>query len=65
MVRAVAPIAGIYPLPLQGWAESLRGEVEQLDLACEQLELWSDDELLRTVARRIDEVLAAAERSAA
>jgi acyl-CoA synthetase (AMP-forming)/AMP-acid ligase II/thioesterase domain-containing protein/acyl carrier protein len=65
MVRALAPIAGVYPLPLLGWADALRGDVELLDLPCEQLELWTDDRVLQQVAARIGEVLASARRSAA
>jgi len=53
LVRAGAPIAGVYPLPLLGWAGTLRGEVEVMELACEQLELWSDEALMRQVACRI------------
>jgi acyl-CoA synthetase (AMP-forming)/AMP-acid ligase II/thioesterase domain-containing protein len=55
MVRASAPIASVYPLPLMGWSEALRGPVEVLDVPCEQLEFWADDEVLRAVARRIEE----------
>ncbi|MEW6269138.1 MAG: AMP-binding protein [Thermodesulfobacteriota bacterium] len=57
MVRAVAPIAGVYPLPLMGWADALRGSVELVDVPCEQLEFWADDEVLRGVALRIEERL--------
>jgi thioesterase domain-containing protein len=58
MVRAVAPIAGVYPLPLMGWSHALRGDVELLDFDCEQLEFWDVDDILIDVAHQIDERLA-------
>jgi len=53
LVHATAPIAGVYPLPRLGWGELLRGEVEMLELPCEQLEFWSNDDVLREVADEI------------
>jgi len=60
MVRAVAPIAGVYPLPCMGWGDVLEGDVELLDLPCEQIEFWADDQVLRQVAQRIGATLASA-----
>jgi hypothetical protein len=60
-VHATAPIAGVYPLPRLGWGELLRGDVELLELPCEQLEFWSNDDVLRSVAHEIAARLAPAE----
>ena len=65
MVRAMAPIAGVYPLPYMGWADVLKGDVELFDVPCDQSEFWADDRLLRQVAARIGELLAGANRTAA
>lgn len=65
MVRAIAPIAGVYPLPLMGWEDVLVGDVKLVDFACEQLEFWNDDPILARVAARIDDVLTSSKRSAA
>ena len=63
LVRSVAPVAGVYPVPRMGWGELMLGTVTMLELPCEQLALWGDDELLRQVTRAISEGLRGAERS--
>ena len=57
LVSAVAPIAGVYPLPHLGWADVLRGPTDLLELPCEQLEFWADDAVLREVALHIGSAL--------
>ncbi|MBM4269373.1 MAG: AMP-binding protein [Deltaproteobacteria bacterium] len=58
LVRTTEPIAGVYPLDRMGWAEVLRGDVEELDLPGEQLDFWGDDAMLGRAAARIGEILA-------
>jgi len=64
LVHATAPIAGVYPLPRLGWGELLSGDVELLELPCEQLEFWSSDDVLREVADEIAARLAASRGAA-
>jgi hypothetical protein len=63
LVRSVAPIAGVYPLPRMGWGELMRGNVTMLELPCEQRGLWADEQLLRQVTRAIAQGLRDTEKA--
>jgi hypothetical protein len=57
MVRAMAPTAGVYPLPQMGWSRVLEGQVELVDVPCDPLEFWFDEPILEQVAARIGSLL--------
>jgi hypothetical protein len=62
MVRAAEPVARVYPLPLMGWAELLRGEVTVIERPLDQRLLWQNEESMRLIAQVIGERIGAYER---
>ena len=57
LVRSVAPVADIYPLPRMGWGDLMRGNVTMVDLPCDKSGLWTDDRLLLHAAAAIRDAL--------